>query len=63
MSYVKQNFQDNTILYAENLNSMDDQIAKNETDITRIDSEFEIFKQQIEGELTTLNSLIGDGVV
>lgn len=33
MAYPKQNFSDGNVLFAAQLNAMDDQIAKNENDI------------------------------
>lgn len=45
MAYIKHNYQSGEKLYAAQLNEMDDQIAKNESDVERLSEEIEALKE------------------
>lgn len=58
MSYVKQNFKSGDVLKATSLNNMDTQIAKNETDISSLNSEVTGEIIEIKEDLSRLDSAI-----
>lgn len=56
MAYTKQDFQSNTTLYASELNTMDDQIALNETNISTIDSAVTDISTRLTNVATQVNT-------
>lgn len=57
MSYTKQNFSSKSVLYASQLNAMDNQIATNESDISSLQSTADSNKSSISTLSSTVSSM------